>query len=65
MILIVEDNEMNRDVLSRQLARRGYDVEAAADGLHGLAVAQRARAGPDPDGPGAARASTAGSARAA
>ena len=25
-ILIVEDNEMNRDVLSRRLARRGYDV---------------------------------------
>jgi CheY-like chemotaxis protein len=40
MILIVEDNEMNRDVLSRQLVRRGYSVEAAADGLLGLAAAR-------------------------
>jgi two-component system, cell cycle response regulator DivK len=40
MILIVEDNEMNRDVLSRQLARRGHRVETAADGLHGLAAAR-------------------------
>jgi two-component system, cell cycle response regulator DivK len=40
MILIVEDNEMNRDVLSRQLARRGHRVETAADGLRGLAAAR-------------------------
>jgi two-component system, cell cycle response regulator DivK len=40
MILIVEDNEMNRDVLSRQLARRGHRVETAADGLQGLAAAR-------------------------
>jgi two-component system cell cycle response regulator DivK len=40
MILIVEDNEMNRDVLSRQLVRRGYRVETAADGLQGLAAAR-------------------------
>jgi CheY-like chemotaxis protein len=39
-ILIVEDNEMNRDVLSRRLARRGYDVLLAMDGPHGLAMAQ-------------------------
>ena len=39
-ILIVEDNEMNRDVLSRRLARRGYDVILATDGPHGLAMAQ-------------------------
>jgi CheY-like chemotaxis protein len=39
-ILIVEDNEMNRDVLSRQLVRRGYRVETAADGLQGLAAAR-------------------------
>jgi two-component system cell cycle response regulator DivK len=39
-ILIVEDNEMNRDVLSRRLARRGYDVILAMDGPHGLAMAQ-------------------------
>jgi CheY-like chemotaxis protein len=38
-ILVVEDNEMNRDVLSRRLARHGYDVLIAADGLSGLALA--------------------------
>lgn len=31
-ILLVEDNEMNRDVLSRLLARRGYDIAFAEDG---------------------------------
>ena len=44
-ILIVEDNEMNRDVLSRRLVRRGYDVLLATDGAHGLAMA--AMHGPD------------------
>lgn len=44
-ILIVEDNEMNRDVLSRRLVRRGYDVLLALDGPHGLAMA--AMHGPD------------------
>jgi two-component system, cell cycle response regulator DivK len=44
-ILIVEDNEMNRDVLSRRLGRRGYDVLLATDGPHGLAMA--AMHGPD------------------
>ena len=44
-VLIVEDNEMNRDVLSRRLVRRGYDVLLAVDGSHGLAMA--ANAGPD------------------
>jgi CheY-like chemotaxis protein len=39
-ILIVEDNEMNRDVLSRRLARSGYDVLLASDGLSGLAMAE-------------------------
>ncbi len=39
-ILIVEDNEMNRDALSRRLARRGYDVRVAADGLEGLRMAE-------------------------
>jgi CheY-like chemotaxis protein len=43
MILIVEDNEMNRDVLSRQLSRRGHRVETAADGLQGLAAAREHR----------------------
>ena len=35
-ILIVEDNEMNRDMLGRRLARRGYRVEIAVDGEDGL-----------------------------
>jgi two-component system, cell cycle response regulator DivK len=39
-ILIVEDNEMNRDVLSRRLTRCGYDVLLAMDGAHGLAMAR-------------------------
>jgi CheY-like chemotaxis protein len=42
-ILIVEDNEMNRDVLSRHLQRRGYDVAVAADGTLGLAAAETRR----------------------
>jgi len=39
-ILIVEDNEMNRDALSRRLARRGFDVVLAANGFDGIAMAQ-------------------------
>jgi CheY-like chemotaxis protein len=39
-ILIVEDNEMNRDVLSRRLARQGFVILLAADGRTGLAVAR-------------------------
>ena len=38
-ILIVEDNEMNRDMLSRRLQRRGYDVLLAVDGAQGLEMA--------------------------
>jgi len=38
-ILIVEDNEMNRDMLSRRLARRGYAVSIAVDGQTGLRMA--------------------------
>jgi two-component system cell cycle response regulator DivK len=38
-ILIVEDNEMNRDMLSRRLARRGYVIVTAVDGEHGLVAA--------------------------
>ncbi len=38
-ILLVEDNEMNRDMLSRRLQRRGFEVLIAADGEQGLAVA--------------------------
>ena len=39
-ILIVEDNEENRDSLSRRLQRRGYEVVAASDGKAGVAMAQ-------------------------
>jgi CheY-like chemotaxis protein len=38
-ILLVEDNEMNRDMLSRRLARKGYEVLTAEDGARGLAAA--------------------------
>ncbi len=37
-ILLVEDNEMNRDMLSRRLARHGYDVVIAQDGERGVAM---------------------------
>ncbi len=39
-ILLVEDNEMNRDMLSRRLARRGFDVVIAKDGHQGVDMAQ-------------------------
>jgi CheY-like chemotaxis protein len=39
-ILIVEDNEMNREMLSRRLERRGYSVLLAVNGEEGIAVAQ-------------------------
>ncbi|NWJ47335.1 MAG: response regulator [Chloroflexi bacterium] len=38
-ILLVEDNEMNRDMLSRRLERKGYEVIHAVDGGQGLTVA--------------------------
>ena len=38
-ILLVEDNEMNRDMLSRRLQRKGYSVLIAVDGEQGLATA--------------------------
>jgi two-component system, cell cycle response regulator DivK len=38
-ILLVEDNEMNRDMLSRRLQRRGYDVVLALDGEQGVQMA--------------------------
>ena len=37
-ILIVEDNEMNRDMLSRRLERKGYEIEIAVDGEEGLSM---------------------------
>lgn len=39
-ILLVEDNEMNRDMLSRRLARKGFDVLLALDGAQGVAMAK-------------------------
>jgi two-component system, cell cycle response regulator DivK len=39
-ILLVEDNEMNRDMLARRLQRRGYEVVLALDGGEGVARAQ-------------------------
>jgi CheY-like chemotaxis protein len=38
-ILLVEDNELNRDMLSRRLVRKGYDVLIAEDGAKGLSAA--------------------------
>jgi CheY-like chemotaxis protein len=38
-ILLVEDNEMNRDMLSRRLARRGHEILVALDGGEGIARA--------------------------
>lgn len=40
-ILLVEDNEMNRDMLSRRLSRKGYEVSIAIDGQQGLSMALR------------------------
>jgi CheY-like chemotaxis protein len=40
-ILLVEDNELNRDMLQRRLQRRGYSISAAVDGRQGI---ERARA---------------------
>jgi CheY-like chemotaxis protein len=42
-VLLVEDNEMNRDMLSRRLARKGYDVITAEDGASGLRLATERR----------------------
>jgi CheY-like chemotaxis protein len=39
-ILLIEDNEMNRDMLSRRLTRKGYEVVIAVDGEDGLAKAR-------------------------
>jgi two-component system cell cycle response regulator DivK len=39
-VLLVEDNEMNRDMLSRRLARRGFEVVMAVDGERGVHMAK-------------------------
>ncbi|UCF19269.1 MAG: response regulator [Gemmatimonadota bacterium] len=40
-ILLVEDNEMNRDMLSRRLTRKGYEVTMAVDGREGVEMAKQ------------------------
>lgn len=42
-ILLVEDSDMNRDMLSRRLERKGYTVVLAVDGKQGIALAQAHR----------------------
>src|SRR3954470_10329484 len=42
-ILLVEDNEMNRDMLSRRLLRQGHEVLIAVDGAAGVAMATSER----------------------
>ena len=39
-ILLVEDNEMNLDMLSRRLERRGFEILVAMDGAHGVEIAK-------------------------
>ncbi len=39
-ILLIEDNQMNRDMLSRRLTRKGYEVVIAVDGEQGMATAR-------------------------
>jgi CheY-like chemotaxis protein len=41
-ILLVEDQEMNRDMLSRRLTKRGYEIDVAVDGAEGI---EKARTG--------------------
>lgn len=40
-ILIVEDNEMNRDMLQRRLEKRGYEIVCAVDGPQGIELARK------------------------
>jgi CheY-like chemotaxis protein len=42
-ILLVEDNEMNRDMLSRRLERKGYQIIIAVDGSQGVSMARGER----------------------
>ena len=42
-ILLVEDNELNRDMLSRRLQRRGYDIVLALDGQEAITTAETSR----------------------
>ena len=47
-LLVVDDNELNRDALSRRLQQRGYDVLVAADGKEALELAGEQRRPPRP-----------------
>jgi len=40
-VLLVEDNEMHRDMLTRRLEKRGYSMVVAVDGAQGVAAAQQ------------------------
>ena len=42
-ILLIEDNELNRDMLRRRLSHRGFDVILAANGRQGIEMARSAR----------------------
>ncbi len=42
-VLLVEDNEMNRDMLSRRLIKQGYEVAMATDGAQGVEMAAAER----------------------
>jgi CheY-like chemotaxis protein len=42
-ILLVEDNELNRDMLSRRLTKRGYEISVAFDGIDGVEKARSSR----------------------
>lgn len=42
-VLVVEDNELNRDMLTRRLARKGYETVSAVDGREGVAMARTAQ----------------------
>ena len=42
-ILIVEDNEMNRDMLTRRLVKRGYEITCAVDGPEGVRLAEESQ----------------------
>jgi two-component system cell cycle response regulator DivK len=42
-ILLVEDNDLNRDMLSRRLSRRGYEVQVSVDGAQGIEMARSLR----------------------
>ncbi len=41
-LLLIEDNDLNRDMLSRRLRRRGYEVRVAVDGATGVSAARAA-----------------------